>query len=150
MLLELAACNAAFSVIKEAVQNSGDLMSAGQALFSYFDNEAALQKRLNNKSGSSVNTDLEEFAALEQIRVQKAELEELMNYSGRAGLLDDWRMFQAKAAKRREEEKREAARAKVIRAKKMMDVFWYSCLAVVLTCFMYVGIIAFELFRDRS
>jgi hypothetical protein len=150
MLLELAACNAAFSVIKEAVQNSGDLMSAGQALFSYFDNEAALQKRLNNKSGSTVNTDLEEFAALEQIRTQKAELEELMNYAGRAGLLDDWRMFQAKAAKRREEEKRELARAKLHRAKQMMNAFWYSCLAVALTLLIYVSIIAFELFRNRA
>lgn len=150
MLLELAACNAAFAVIKEAVQNSGDIMSAGQALFSYFDNEASLQKRLNSKSGSTVNTDLEEFAALEQIRTQKAELERLMTYHGRAGLIDDWRMFQVKAAKRREEEKREAARAKVIRAKKMVEAFWLTCLAVVLTCSIYFGILVFELFRDRQ
>lgn len=149
MLLELAACNAAFSVIKEAVQHSGDIMSAGQALFSYFDNEAALQKRLNNKSGSTVNTDLEEFAALEQIKNQKAELEQLMNYSGRAGLLDDWRMFQAKAAKRREEQKREEARAKLRRAKQMVNAFWYTCLAVILTCSIYFGILIFELFRNR-
>lgn len=150
MLLELAAANAAFAVIKEAVQHSGDIMSAGQALFSYFDNEAALQKRLNSKSGSTVNTDLEEFAALEQIKNQKAELEQLMNYHGRAGLLDDWRMFQAKAAKRREEEKREAARAKVIRAKKMINAFWFTCLAVVLTCSIYFGVLIFELFRNRA
>lgn len=149
MLLELAACNAAFAVIKETVQNSGDIMSAGQALFSYFDNEASLQKRLNKKSGSTVNTDLEEFAALEQIKNQKAELEQLMNYHGRAGLLDDWRMFQAKAAKRREEQKREDARAKVIRAKKMINAFWYTCLAVVLACSIYFGVLIFELFRNR-
>lgn len=150
MLLELAACNAAFAVIKETVQHSGDIMSAGQALFSYFDNEAALQKRLNNKSGSTVNTDLEEFAALEQIKNQKAELEQLMNYHGRAGLLDDWRLFQVKAAKRREEEKREAARAKVRRTKQMIQGFWYTCLAIVLTCSIYFGILIFELFRNRA
>jgi hypothetical protein len=149
MLLELAACNAAFAVIKEAVQNSGDIMSAGQALFSYFDNEASLQKRLNNKSGSTINTDLEEFAALEQIKTQKAELERLMTYHGRAGLIDDWRMFQAKAARRREEQKHEAARAKARRAKKMIEAFWYACLAVVLTLCIYTGILAFELFRNR-
>lgn len=150
MLAELAVANAAFAVIKEAVEHSGDLMSAGKALFSYFDSEASLQKRLNNKSGSSVNTDLEEFAALEQIKNQKAELERLMTYHGRAGLIDDWRMFQAKAAKRREEQKREAARAKVIRARKMINAFWYTCLAVVLTCSIYFGILVFELFRDRA
>jgi hypothetical protein len=125
-------------------------MSASQALFSFFDNEAALQKRLNNKSGSTVNTDLEEFAALEQIKTNKAELERLMTYHGRAGLLDDWRLFQVKAAKRREEEKREAARAKVIRTKKMIEAFWFTCLAIVLTCFIYFGILIFELFRNRA
>ena len=150
MLLELAACNAAFAVIKEAVQNSGDIMSAGQALFSYFDNEASLQKRLNNKSGSTVNTDLEEFAALEQIKVQKAEIERLMTYHGRAGLIDDWRLFQVKAAKRREEEKREVARIKARRVKTMINTFWHTCLAVLLTCSIYFGILIFELFRSRS
>jgi hypothetical protein len=150
MLVELAAANAAFAVIKEAVEHSGDIMSAGQALFSFFDNEAALQKKLNNKSGSTVNTDLEEFAALEQIKTNKAELERLMTYHGRAGLLDDWRLFQVKAAKRREEEKREAARAKVVRTKKMIEAFWFTCLAIVLTCFIYFGILIFELFRNRA
>ena len=150
MLVELAACNAAFAVIKETIQHSGDIMSAGQALFSYFDNEASLQKRLTNKSGSSVNTDLEEFAALEQIRTQKAELERLMTYHGRAGLIDDWRLFQVKAAKRREEEKREAALAKVRRTKKIAEAFWLTCLAVVLACFVYFGALVFELFRNRA
>jgi hypothetical protein len=150
MLVELAAANAAFAVIKEAVQHSGDIMSAGQALFSFFDNEAALQKRLTNKSGSSVNTDLEEFAALEQIKTQKAELERLMTYHGRAGLIDDWRLFQVKAAKRREEEKREAALAKVRRTKKIAEAFWFTCLAVVLTCSIYFGVLVFELFRNRA
>jgi len=149
MLVELAAANAAFAVIKEAVEHSGDIMSAGQALFSFFDNEAALQKRLNNKSGSSVNTDLEEFAALEQIRVQKAELERLMTYHGRAGLIDDWRAFQVKAAKRREEEKREAIRAKIKRQQTMVEMFWLTCLAVVLACSVYFGIVVYELFKGR-
>ena len=149
MLLELAAANAAFAVIKEAVQHSGDIMSAGQALFSFFDNEAALQKKLNNKSGSTVNTDLEEFAALEQIRTQKAELERLMTYHGRAGLIDDWKAFQVKAAKRREEEKREAVRAKIKRQQTFIEVFWWSCLAIVFACSVYFGIIVYELFKGR-
>jgi hypothetical protein len=85
-----------------------------------------------------------------KIDILLAELEQLMNYHGRAGLLDDWRMFQVKAAKRREEEKREAARAKVIRAKKLVNAFWYTCLAVVLTCSIYFGVLVFELFRNRS
>jgi len=36
----LALANAAFSVIKEAVANSGDIMAAGDSLFKYFDSKA--------------------------------------------------------------------------------------------------------------
>jgi len=43
MLAELAVANAAFAVIKEAVQNSGDIMNAGQALFDYFDAESVIR-----------------------------------------------------------------------------------------------------------
>ncbi len=73
MLLELAAANAAFAVIKEAVQNSGDIMNAGDALFKYFDSKAELQKKANEKGGSS-RGDLEEFMALEKLKQQEEEL----------------------------------------------------------------------------
>jgi hypothetical protein len=39
MLLELAAANAAFAVIKEAVSNGKDLWDAGGALTEYFSNK---------------------------------------------------------------------------------------------------------------
>jgi hypothetical protein len=45
MLVELAAANAAFQVIKETVQNGGDIMAAGQKLFDFFDNKSAIQKK---------------------------------------------------------------------------------------------------------
>jgi hypothetical protein len=45
MIAELAIANAAFAVIKETVANGGDIMAAGQHLFSFFDNKAAMQKR---------------------------------------------------------------------------------------------------------
>jgi len=103
MLVELAAANAAFAVIKEAVSNTGDLMNAGKALSQLFDSEATLRKRLLDKSGDTINTDAEEFFALEQIKAKKEELEQAMTYYGRPGLINDWRMFQAKAAKQRKE-----------------------------------------------
>ncbi len=45
MLLELAAANAAYAVIKQTVANGGDIMAAGQHLFSFFDNKAAISKK---------------------------------------------------------------------------------------------------------
>jgi hypothetical protein len=106
MLAELALANAAFSVIKEAVANSGDIMNAGQALFQYFDNKAVIQKKANEKGGSD-RGDLEEFMALEQLKKQEEELKQMMIYQGRAGLWTDWLKFQLDAKKRREAAERE-------------------------------------------
>lgn len=106
MLAELAVANAAFSVIKECVQNSGDIMSAGQALFKYFDTKSEIQKKANEKGGAN-KSDLEEFMALEQLKKQEEELREMMIYQGRAGLWTDWLKFQLEAKKKREAAERE-------------------------------------------
>jgi len=106
MIAELMACNAAYAVIKEAVQNSGDLMAAGDALFKYFDSKAELQKKANEKGGSS-RGDLEEFMALEKLKQQEEELKQMMIYSGRGGMWDDWLAFQVKVKKKREADKRQ-------------------------------------------
>jgi hypothetical protein len=106
MLLELAAANAAFAVIKEAVANSGDIMAAGESLFKYFDSKAEIQKKAAAKGGSD-RGDLEEFMALEKLKKQEEELREMMIYQGRAGLWTDWLKFQLDAKKRREAAERE-------------------------------------------
>ena len=108
MLAELAIANAAFSVIKEAVQNSGDIMNAGQALFQYFDTKAEIQKKASAKGGTE-RGDLEEFMALEKLKKQEEELREMMIYQGRAGMWTDWLTFQLKAKKQREAVEREKA-----------------------------------------
>lgn len=115
MLLELAAANAAFAVIKEAVQNSGDIMNAGQALFQYFDNKDAIQKKANSKGGAD-RGDLEEFMALEKLKQQEEELKQMMIYSGRGGLWQDWLKFQSDAKRKREE----AERQKVLRKQRII------------------------------
>jgi len=98
--------NQAFAVIKEAVQHSGDIMAAGDALFKYFDSKAELQRKANEKGGSR-GSDLEEFMALEKLKQQEAELKQMMIYSGRGGMWDDWLAFQVKVKKKREADKRQ-------------------------------------------
>ena len=103
MLAELAIANAAFAVIKETVANGGDIMAAGKHLFSFFDSKAAIAKQAN-ASGS----DSEAFFALEAIKRNEQELQELMIYYGRAGLWDDWLQFQAEAKRKREADAKRA------------------------------------------
>jgi hypothetical protein len=105
MLVELAAANAAFAVIKEAISNSGELMQAGKAIAEWFDAKSSLQKKVEEKPYDQ-RSDLEEFFALEQLKQQQEELKQMMIYQGRPGLWDDWLRFQADAKRKRDAEAR--------------------------------------------
>tara|TARA_B100000963_G_scaffold105356_1_gene91317 strand:- start:6892 stop:7323 length:432 start_codon:yes stop_codon:yes gene_type:complete len=114
MLAELAAANAAFAVIKTAVQNGKDIASAGTAIANFVGAKEDLQRKATKKGNSS---DLEEFMALEQIREQEDQLKQIMIYAGRPGLWGDWQRFQAKARTAR----REAEIAAAKRRRKIVD-----------------------------
>ena len=78
MLAELAAANAAFSVIKTAIQNGREIADAGSAIAKFVGAKEDLQKKASKKGGGS---DLEEFMALEQIREQEEQLKQIMIYT---------------------------------------------------------------------
>lgn len=121
MLVELAAANAAFAIIKEAVSNSGELISAGKAIAEWFDAKSTLQKKVEQKPYDQ-RSDLEEFFALEQLKQQQEELKQLMIYRGRPGLWDDWLMFQAQAKRKRDEAAKQARLAELAKqAQKEAD-----------------------------
>jgi hypothetical protein len=131
MLVELAAANAAFAIIKEAVQNSGDLMNAGQAIFQYFDSKSAIQKKYEDKAKKAGSTDIEEFFALEQLRKQETELREMMQWQGRAGMWTDWLEFQKQAKAKREEARKAELRAAAARkAKLWLTLMWAAIVSL--------------------
>ncbi|MEC7191450.1 MAG: hypothetical protein VXW18_10135 [Pseudomonadota bacterium] len=102
MLGELAAANAAFAIIKQAVQNGRELADAGSAITKYVGAKEELSRRAKKKKRRGVdNTDLEEFMALEKLKQQEAQLKETMIWSGRPGLWADWQKYQAEARKSR-------------------------------------------------
>jgi hypothetical protein len=131
MLAELAIANAAFAVIKEAVQNSGDLMNAGQAIFQYFDSKSVIQKKYEDKAKKAGSTDIEEFFALEQLRKQETELREMMQWQGRAGMWTDWLEFQKQAKAKREEARKAELRAAAARkAKLWLGLMWAAIVSL--------------------
>lgn len=131
MLLELAAANAAFAVIKEAVQNSGDIMAAGSKVFEYFDNKAAIQKKYESKAKGAKSSDMEEFMALEQLKRQETELREMMQWQGRAGMWTDWLEFQKQAKEKRVAAERAELRAAAARkAKVWLTLMWSAIVAL--------------------
>lgn len=142
MIAELAAANAAFAVIKAAVANGGEIMSAGSKLVEYFDCKAKIQKQANEKAGGRPlegRNDLEEFMALEQLKKQEEELQRMMIYHGRPGLWDDWLKFQAESARRRAEAQRHAEKQERMKRERQRQIIEATVvslsgfLAVVLT-----------------
>lgn len=143
MLAEIAAANAAFSVIKAALANGKELSALGSRVFDYFDNKAKIQEKATKKGGGS---DLEEFMALEQLRLQEEELRERMVYAGRPGMWTDWLKFQAAAARRRREAQEAAARAAVIRKQKAEQLTEYIAVgiaSVILAALMIYGLVIY-------
>jgi hypothetical protein len=131
MLVELAAANAAFAIIKEAVQNSGDLMNAGNAIFQYFDSKSAIQKKYEDKAKNAKTNDIEEFFALEQLKKQEVELREMMQWQGRAGMWTDWLEFQKQAKQKREEARRaELRKAAARKTKIILGLMWTATFAL--------------------
>jgi len=135
VLAELAIANAAFGVIKETIANGGDIMAAGQHIFKFFDSKSEIAKKAN-QSGS----DSEAFFALEQIKQNEKDLQEMFIYQGRAGLWDDWLKFQADAKRKREAEARALALAKIKRKEKIWA--WINGVLIVISVVTGVIIIA--------
>jgi hypothetical protein len=150
VLLELAAANAAFAVIKEAVQNSGDLMNAGQAIFQYFDSKSAIQKKYEDKAKKSRSNDIEEFFALEQLKKQETELREMMQWQGRAGMWTDWLEFQKQAKEKRVAAERAELRAAAVRKAKIIAGLMWGAVASLLAVLMVIGLWVVDQIKHRN
>ena len=120
MLVELAAANAAYAVIKECVSNGGEILSAGRAVVDWFNAKSELQEKVKE---NPEKTDLEEFFALEELNRQQQELKELFIYQGRPGLWDDWLTFQVKARQDREAKAAAETKARLQKKKKRDELF---------------------------
>lgn len=150
MLAELAAANAAFQVIKAALNNGKELSALGGRVFDYFDNKAKIQEKATKKAASGgERSDMQEFMALEQLRLQEEELRERMIYAGRPGLWDDWMRFQAQAARRRRESLEAAKRAAVARKNKieaLIEALVIGVASVILAGLLIYGIVLYMLY----
>jgi hypothetical protein len=140
MILEaitlISTANAAIGAVKEFVANGRDLMDCGAELGQYFDAKSQLQKQAN-PSGSG--SDLEAFFALEKLKQQEKELKEMMIYSGRGGMWDDWLEFQASQKRKRDESAKAERLRKLKRKNKIMEVV--TIITVIVSALAALGII---------
>jgi len=136
MLEMLVVANSAFQIIKQTIENGRDISSAGAAIAKFVGAEDQLQQDLNKRKNSiwtnflgKTDNDLEEFMALEQIRVKKDQIREFMQLYGRANLYTDYIQYCADARKARKE-----ARIKALKRKqKIQDTILKVVLAILIT-----------------
>ena len=138
MIAELAAANAAFDVIKQTIQNGQEIYEAGQALAEYFGLKSEIQRKAHEHGYKS---DLSAFMASEQLASQEEELKNLMIYSGRAGMWNDWLAFQAQMKRSREEERLAEIKARNKRKKAIIDSILIGATAVAVL--VSIGLVIF-------
>ena len=134
MLAEIAAANAAFQVIKSAIQNGREIADVAHKVGDYVNATEDLRKKADKRKRKTGSTDLEEFMHLERLKQQEEELKQLMIYTGRPGLWSDWQRFQAQARKAR----LLAAEQRRRRIKKTIELVTITVLCI----FGGVGIVA--------
>ena len=134
MIAELVAFNAAFGVVKQFIGNGKDLHDCFGQIGQMVNAKEDLKARQQKNKKSLFANDAEEFMALETIARAEQELQDFMVYYGRAGLWDDFIVFQAKARKARLE-------ARNAHAKKINQRMHYAGLAVG-CAFVCVGLYA--------
>ena len=131
--------NSAFAVIKQTIENGRELSSAGAAIAKFVGAEEQLKKDLDKKKNSiwtnflgKEDNDLEEFMALEEIRVKNEQLREFMQLYGRANLYNDYISYCADARKARKE-----ARIKVEQQReKIKDIALKIVLAILVSALL--------------
>ena len=139
MLEMLVVANSAFAIIKQTIQNGRELSSAGAAIANFVSAEEQLKQDLHKKKNSiwtnflgKTDNDLEEFMALEEIRVKQEQLREFMQLYGRAGLYNDYVSFCAEARKNR----RQAAIDAEKRKEKIKDIVLKVILGILITALL--------------
>ena len=135
MLVEIAAANAAFGVLKTALSNGRDLYECGNVAKKYFDNKSVIAKRVASKGKS----DLDAFMALEKIKEQEEWLREHMIYAGRPDMYSDFLKFQAECKQERDQAARMALAKKRLNIKMIKQFITIIGVAVaVIPVLIYV------------
>ena len=135
MLAELAAANAAFSVIKQFVSNGKELSGCAKHISDFVFSKEEIEKNLKKKKARGAGgADLDEFMALEQIKEKEEELKKIMIYLGRPGLWQDWQAFQAEARKSR----RYAEKMAEKRREEIMEYLTYFVVFLMIVGFCFL------------
>ena len=148
ILESIAAANAAYSVIRQALSNgketAGLISAVGKFLSAEEDVKEAVQRKKNSPltaiTGGSEG-DWEEFQQLENTRAKRAELESYCRLYAPPGTWDRWQQWQAEARKQRKAAKIAAEKAREERMETIATVLGIGfALGFLVLAVWYLGV----------
>ena len=138
MLAEIAACNAAWAILKGALTNGREIYDVADQATKYFDSKSAIAKKANKAGGKS---ELECFMQLEKLKAEEVWLKDYMIYAGRPDMYSDWLTFQSERKRAREKEARLAKQKKARNIALFLSALaWGTGLIILLPLALYIGL----------
>lgn len=148
ILESIAAANAAYSVIRQALGNgketAGLIGAVGKFLSAEEDVKEAVQRKKNSPltaiTGGSEG-DWEEFQHLENLRQKRQELESYCRLYAPPGTWDRWQQWQAEARRQRQAARKAAEKAREERMEAIATFAGIAMAVIVLAlCVYYLGV----------
>jgi hypothetical protein len=119
ILESIAAANAAYSVIRQALGNGKETAGLISAVGKFLSAEEDVKDAINRKKNSPLSAitggsegDWEEFQHLETLKAKRQELESYCRLYAPPGTWDRWQQWQAEARKQRQAAKKAAEKAR--------------------------------------
>jgi len=119
ILESIAAANAAYSVIRQALGNGKETAGLISAVGKFLSAEEDVKDAINRKKNSPLAAitggsegDWEEFQHLETLKAKRQELESYCRLYAPPGTWDRWQQWQAEARKQRQAAKKAAEKAR--------------------------------------
>jgi len=129
ILESIAAANAAYSVIRQALGNGKETAGLIGAVGKFLSAEEDVKEAINKKKSSPITMitgssegDWEEFQQLEKLKAKRAELESYCRLYAPPGTWDRWQQWQAEARKQRKAAKIAAEKAREERMETIATV----------------------------
>jgi hypothetical protein len=139
MLVEIAACNAAFAILKESISMGKDIVDCAEHLGIWSEKSREIAAHAKDKKGSDKESDLELFMAAEKVKNQREELEYMMR-STRLNMWQEFIAFESSQVKARRKQRELEEREKVKRTEFIMTCFAWFVAFLILAGSLFGGL----------
>jgi len=139
MLVEIAACNAAFAILKESISMGKDIVDCAEHLGIWSEKSRDITAQAKNKKGGGSESDLELFMAAEKVKNQREELEYMMR-STRMNMWQEFIAFESSQVKARRKLREKEERERVKRTEFLMTCFAYFVAFLILAGSLFGGL----------